>query len=227
MKSTRIGTPGASKENSLSETVLSRRALLKAGLVTTAAGLIVPGTAISANGTWYTNGSGSAPQAAMGPAIPKWPQPNEVRQIWLQRKSTGESVIARYYDGQNLIRDEYVKCCEMLRDVQAGSVVHMDLELLDLVFAMQKWLVEWGIDRPFLIHSGYRSPRTNANTEGAAKNSMHVQGRALDFTIAGIPSDYMGRLASIVGIGGVGFYIGKGITHIDTGRVRVWQHGVR
>jgi len=200
---------------------LTRRSLLGAGLIA-GAGLWVPGQAFSAQ-DWNGQGSSPVPQASAGPAIPKWPKPDEIRQVWLKRQETGESVVARYYDGQNLIRDQYIACCTLLRDVQASSIVHMDLELLDLIFAMQKWLVEWNIDRPLIVHSGYRTPRTNSK-EGGKQNSMHLKARALDFSIEGVPAEYMGRLASIFGIGGVGFYIGnRGFTHVDTGSVRFWR----
>jgi uncharacterized protein YcbK (DUF882 family) len=203
---------------------MNRRGFLSlaAAAAVSTAGLWVPGNAISAKDDWYSRGSGLAPQTSAGPAIPKWPKPDEIRQVWLQRQETGETVVARYYDGQMLVRDQYIACCSVLRDVQAGSIVHMDLELLDLVFAMQKWLVEWGIDRPLIVHSGYRTPRTNSKEKGKL-NSMHLQAKAMDFSIAGIPSEYMGRLASIFGVGGVGFYVGqRGFTHVDTGSVRFW-----
>lgn len=157
-----------------------------------------------------------------GPSIPKWPRPDEVRQIWLRRQSTGEAVVARYYDGESLVWDQYVACCTLLRDVQTGTVVRMDLELLDLIFAIQKWLVEWGIDRPMIINSGYRSPWTNSK-EGGVRNSMHLKGKAVDFRIEGIPTSYLGRLAQIFGVGGVGFYLSRGFVHIDTGQVRQWS----
>lgn len=37
------------------------------------------------------------------------------------------------------------------------------------------------------ILSGYRTPTNNANTEGSAKQSNHVKGMAIDFTIQGVP----------------------------------------
>ena len=156
-----------------------------------------------------------------GPAIPKWPEPDEVRQIWLKRQRTNEVIVSRYYDGRQLNWEQYVACCTMLRDVQSGTVARIDIGLLDLIFAIQKWLVEWGIDRPLIVHSGYRAQSTNSR-EGGALNSMHLQGRALDFSVQGIPADYLGRLARIFSVGGVGFYMNRGFTHIDTGRVRQW-----
>lgn len=225
------------KNQSSTSPMMGRRAFLGLGVGIVGAGMsLSPGLAsagismsrdFQSRHSWVSNDAGFVSQeptrTAIKPAIPKWPQPNELRQVWLQRKETGESIVARYHDGNKLVMDQYVACCSVLRDVQSGSVVNIDLDLLDLVFSMQKWLTEWGIDRPLLVHSGYRSPKTNMR-EGGVRNSLHLHGKAIDFTIQGIPAEYMGRLATVVGVGGVGFYIGQnGFTHIDTGSVRVWS----
>lgn len=202
---------------------LSRRSFLHAGAsaATGATSLALLGMADFSHAASIDTLQAS-PQIVSRPAIPKWPERDEIRQVWLKRQSTGEALVARYFDGQQVSNENYIACCTLLRDVQSGSVAHIDLGLLDLVFSMQKWLVEWGIDRPLTVHSGYRSPATNAR-EGGARNSMHMQGRAIDFHIQGIPSEYMGRLARIFGVGGVGFYVGNtGFTHVDTGSVRSW-----
>lgn len=160
----------------------------------------------------------------VGPAIPKWPQPGQTRQIWLRRPVTNETVVARYFENGAVRMDDYLRACYILRDVRAKIVAHIDIELMDLIFAIQSWLTAWGIDIPMEIVSGYRSPKTNGSTEGAALNSMHLYGRAADISMKGIPPDYLGRLASLFQIGGVGFYRTKHLTHIDTGRVRYWTH---
>lgn len=157
-----------------------------------------------------------------GPDIPNWPKPGETRQIWVKRPSTGEEVIARYYDHGQINMDEYLKVCRLMRDARAGVAAYIDIEVLDLVFAMQKWLVAWGVDKPIIVQSGYRSLATNRSLEGAAKNSMHMRGQALDIRMPGVPVAYLGRLASMFGVGGVGFYVSKNFVHTDTGRVRYW-----
>ena len=158
-----------------------------------------------------------------GPDIPNWPRPGETRQIWLKRPQSGEEVVARYYANGQLDMGEYLKVCRIMRDVRGGVAAYIDVEVLDLVFAMQKWLVSWGIDKPIIVQSGYRSPATNNNTEGAAKNSLHLQGQALDIRMPGVPVAYLGRLASIFGVGGVGFYVSQNFVHTDTGRIRYWK----
>lgn len=190
----------------------SRREFLKhagASMCLTAGGLMVPQSVFGAN--------------IVTPAVDLWPKHNDIRQIWIRRRETGEEGIIRYYDGYDIKMNAYSKACTILRDVKINAVANIDIELLDLMFVMQKWLVSWGIDRPLVINSGYRSEYTNNKTEGAARNSMHVKGRAADITMPGIPVDYLGRLAAIFKKGGVGFYASNGFVHIDTGSVRYWN----
>jgi uncharacterized protein YcbK (DUF882 family) len=184
------------------------RATAASMMVVAGSGLLVPKMAIA---------------ATPSPAIDLWPRHNDIRQIWIKRKSTGEEGIIRYYDGSSMQMPAYTRVCTILRDVQINEIANIDVELLDLMFVMQKWLVSWGIDRPLIINSGYRSVYTNTRTEGAAKNSMHMKGRAADITMQGIPVDYLGRLAAIFQKGGVGFYASNGFVHIDTGTVRYWR----
>lgn len=189
----------------------ARRAFLCKGAAFVAAG---SGLLVPAQSQAYPAGS---------VAVDLWPKPSDVRQIWIRRKSTGEEAVVRYYDGARFDQAAYARACGILRDVKSGVVSSIDLELLDLMFVMQKWLVSWGIDRPLLINSGFRTKVTNDRTEGAVRHSMHLVGRAADVSMAGIPTDYLGRLAAIFRKGGVGFYTGTGFVHIDTGAVRYWS----
>ena len=163
------------------------------------------------------------PEANTRPRIPQWPQPNEIRQIWLRRAQTGEEAVLRYWDGATLLRNDYNVCCHLLRDVRAEKSVQMRFDLLDLLFAMQKWLVAHGVDKPLVITSGFRSVTTNRNTEGAAKNSAHLYAMAADITMPGISPDLLGRLAASFTKGGVGFYLRRGFIHVDCWRVRYWK----
>ncbi len=73
------------------------------------------------------------------------------------------------------------------------------------------------------ILSGYRTPRTNAILKGAAPDSFHMYGRAVDFRVDGLSAEETARLARHLEIGGVGRYPVSGFTHIDSGRIRTWQ----
>lgn len=153
-----------------------------------------------------------------------WRLPRRLRML---RPQSGEIVNEVYWADGKLVESGYFAICKLLRDIQINQSVYMDMRLLDLCRAVQAYMEFYGFNKPLLINSGYRSPSTNAKTEGAAKNSMHLHGQAIDFSMPDIPSNYMGALASHFQGGGVGFYPGAGFTHMDTGAVRYWIGGPR
>ena len=148
-----------------------------------------------------------------------WSQP---RVLDLYRPRTNERVRAVYWQNGALEPNGYRQFCNLLRDVQAGLVVQMDPRLLDLLCAMQAWVSHYGYKSPIHITSGYRSPKTNSGLEGAARNSMHMYGKAADIRFPGLPPSYLGKLAQRYAGGGVGFYVSSNFVHVDTGRVRTW-----
>lgn len=119
-------------------------------------------------------------------------------------------------------RDEYLNICWLLRDTQADRVFPINHGLLDVLCGVQAWLVRTGVDAPLRIHSGYRTPKTNKATEGAALDSRHIVGRAVDISVAGVPNIRLAQMASLLGRGGTGFYPGRTFVHVDTGDERIW-----
>lgn len=72
------------------------------------------------------------------------------------------------------------------------------------------------------IVSGYRSPETNQQLEGAAKNSQHMRGMALDVSIPGLDHEKVAKDMATFVYGGVGMYPGQGFVHFDFGNLRRW-----
>lgn len=165
---------------------------------------------------------GSAPgagQAAIDPRIAELIR--ERRSLWLRRGT--EELQATYWTAaQGRNNDEYLKVCWILRDLQANRVFTMDRGLLDMLAGLQAWLKSGGIDQPIVLHSGYRTTQTNKATEGAALNSRHVVGKAADISVPGVTPVKLAGMASLLGRGGTGFYVGRGFVHVDTGDERVW-----
>ena len=95
--------------------------------------------------------------------------------------------------------------------------------LLDLLHTIRQ---ETGATQPFNLVSGYRSLQTNAmlaaQTEGVARHSMHIEGKAADINLPGRQLSILQRLALALRFGGVGYYPQSGFVHVDTGRVRRW-----
>ena len=134
-----------------------------------------------------------------------------------------EQVEATYWSadtGYN--RDEYLNLCWALRDLQAERVFPMNHALLDVLCGLQAWLARTGVVAPLRIHSGYRTSKTNKLTEGAALDSRHIVGRAVDISVAGVPNLKLAGMASALGHGGTGLYPGRNFVHVDTGDERIW-----
>jgi uncharacterized protein YcbK (DUF882 family) len=109
-----------------------------------------------------------------------------------------------------------------LRDFRTEEVHPIDTRLLDLLHNI--WL-ESG-NGVFEVISGYRSPTTNAmlrqTSNGVAKKSLHMKGRAIDVRLSGLELDKLRTIAVAKRSGGVGYYPQSGFIHLDTGRVRTW-----
>ena len=77
------------------------------------------------------------------------------------------------------------------------------------------------------IVSGYRSPAYNALLRGqgrqVAKESQHVQGRAVDFRLPEISTERLLAFVKAQHLGGVGYYPVSKFVHADTGPVRFWK----
>lgn len=150
-----------------------------------------------------------------------WQRP---RELFIQRIGKHVNEVSRviYFENGNVNIEGYQKLCMLLRDVQQGIVVTIDLRLLDLMCATQAWVRLGGYLGPMIVHSGYRSPYTNNNTEGAAKNSKHMEAKAVDFSIPNFTTYDIAKIASQFKAGGIGLYPNRNFTHLDTGGVRVW-----
>ena len=86
---------------------------------------------------------------------------------------------------------------------------------------------ELGVQTPFQVISGFRSPKTNANLRstrggGVAKRSLHMDGQAIDVRLPGVELSDLRDAALSLRLGGVGFYPRDQFVHLDTGRVRNW-----
>jgi len=151
-----------------------------------------------------------------------WLRPRVLR---LRRQATGESVNVVYWKDGALVPEGYWKICALMRDVRANVMTTMDPTLLDVLRGVLGYYEAWKYLQPLGVTSGFRTKATNnaLSKEGAAKNSMHLYGRAADLFMKGVPARDIGLLGLHMSQGGVGFYPSSGFTHLDTGRLRVWK----
>jgi len=147
--------------------------------------------------------------------------------LWMVRRSTGEEYNEVYVRNGQLVISGYNRLCHCLRDVRAPlneQVVQIDINLLNLLFSTQQWMKIHGQMRPLMINSGYRTIANNSRLENAARNSMHLHGRAADFFIDGLSTRYLSDLLRWFRRGGVGLYLNNrsNFVHADTGPVRTF-----
>lgn len=148
---------------------------------------------------------------------------NLPRQVHLYRPALKKTLKVVYWHAGQIYVPGYRQLCWLLKDHRQDEAIAIDPRLFDLLCAMQAWVGYYGYKDPIQINSGYRTARTNSRLEGAARNSMHLYGKAADVVFPGLPASYINQLAQRYAGGGVGFYPSSGFVHVDTGRQRVWR----
>lgn len=145
------------------------------------------------------------------------------RQLALLNLHTGERLKAAYWEAGAYLPDALSAIAKVLRDHRTGEVHAIDPKLLDLLTQLSARL---GADRPFEVISGYRSPASNAKlharSSGVATRSLHMDGKAIDVRLPGVPLTRLRDTALGMQLGGVGYYPTSNFVHVDVGRVRRW-----
>ena len=136
---------------------------------------------------------------------------------------TGDKLKLTYFERGSYIKDALQEINYLLRDYHTDDIYPIDTALLDQLFDLKQNL---GINKPFHIVSGYRSPFTNAqlrkHSHGVAEHSFHMQGRAIDIWVEGVASQTIRNAALAMAQGGVGYYPQNNFVHLDTGDFRTW-----
>src|SRR5271166_1480856 len=149
----------------------------------------------------------------------------ETRTISFHHIHTGEDLTITYKVNGQYDENALTKINNVLRDWREDKPIRMDPHLIDLLWEVHR---EVGAKSPIWVVCGYRSPSTNASlrqrSSGVAKLSQHMNGKAVDFYIPGVPLDQLRAAGLRAQRGGVGFYptSGSPFVHLDTGNVRHW-----
>ncbi|HEX3954010.1 MAG TPA: DUF882 domain-containing protein [Stellaceae bacterium] len=156
----------------------------------------------------------------MGRAIPLAPpQPHRLN---LTNPHTGETFSGVYRDDNGPIPRVMEELSVFLRDYHTGDQIGVDVGVLDFLSHVMQAVGQ----KSATILSAYRTPETNAKlvgtSFGAAENSQHLYGRALDVHFGDNLPEAM-KAARAMQRGGVGWYPQSSFMHIDTGPVRNWD----
>jgi uncharacterized protein YcbK (DUF882 family) len=146
------------------------------------------------------------------------------RTLALSHTHTRERIELVYARDQQYLPAAQLALNRFLRDHYTGEVGQMDPGLFDLLHRVQTAL---GAKGSFEVISGFRCAATNARLRqagagGVATRSLHMDGRAIDVRLAGVPLAELRHAALSLRAGGVGFYPREQFVHLDTGRVRTW-----
>jgi uncharacterized protein YcbK (DUF882 family) len=163
------------------------------------------------------------PATACLSLLPRTARAREERSLSLYHTHTGERLSVVYYADGRYLSDSLNQLNFLLRDFRNDEVRELDLKLLDLLHEVSQ---TFGGSRTVEIISAYRSPETNAmlrrRSNGVARNSLHMQGKAMDVRIRGVELAQLRKAALVLGQGGVGYYSKSNFIHLDTGRTRGW-----
>ena len=147
----------------------------------------------------------------------------DIRRLRMYSGRTGERIDMIYWIEGDYIKDAVQEVNHFMRDWRTDDVKNMDLRTVDIMAAAHNLL---DVDEPYMLLSGYRSPKTNAmlrsRSRGVAKNSLHMKGQAADLRLSTRSVSQMARAAVACRGGGVGKYSGSNFVHMDCGVVRSW-----
>ncbi|MGB5864620.1 MAG: DUF882 domain-containing protein [Sulfitobacter sp.] len=147
----------------------------------------------------------------------------DIRRIKMYSGRTGERIDMIYWIEGKYIGDAVKEVNYFMRDWRTNDVINMDLRNVDIMAAAHNLM---NADEPYLLLSGYRSPKTNAmlrsRSRGVAKNSLHMRGQAADLRLSSRSVYQISKAAAACHGGGVGRYSGSNFVHMDCGTVRTW-----
>ncbi len=153
------------------------------------------------------------------------------RILHLIRPQSGERASLLYWKDGEVIDSAYQELCHLMRDVNGKETAAIDPKLFETLWGTQAFVARYGIDQPLEILSGYRTAKSNTRLieQGvpAARQSLHIEGKAADIRIANLNAEVLGGLVRSFRQGGVGFYYRAGPKggwiHADTGLKRTWK----
>lgn len=170
---------------------------------------------------WFMGGLGAT---LLATAATPLEAATPTRRLALRNLHTMEKLDVVYRRDGQLERGALAALNHLLRDWRRNEVLPIDPALFDIMSALAARL---GQPARFEVVSGYRSPKTNAMLRraggGAAKQSLHMVGRAIDLRLEGVRLRDLRDAALQLQRGGVGYYPKSNFVHLDTGSVRTWR----
>ena len=145
------------------------------------------------------------------------------RSVLLHHCHTGEMLQTVYFADGRYQPEALREATHHLRDWRDNTQLPIAPGVLHLLWSLRATLATTA---PIQVFCGYRSPETNAmlrrTHHGAARNSLHMRGMAIDLFVPDRPLRTVRAAAVGLRAGGVGYYPRSGFVHVDTGDIRYW-----
>jgi len=159
------------------------------------------------------------------------PEDGKKYELKLHHLHSGESIDVVYRIGDTYIPAAMEKLAYFLRDSRTQDEKAYDPREFDVLHNVMARLGR--PDGVIDIVCGYRTPwsnnflRTRSRHTGVAKNSQHIQAKAIDIRVPGVQTRALRDVALSLEAGGVGYYPRSQFVHVDVGPVRQWTFGGR
>lgn len=138
------------------------------------------------------------------------------RKISLSNIHSGEEFEGIYWREGHYDERALARLAHLLRDRRNNKQHPFDARLFDVLHRLQ---ISLGTQNPYEVICGYRSAATNVKlhkkSKGVAKNSLHVQGKAIDIRLEHTPLKELCKAARSLKAGGVGYYPKSNFIHVD------------
>lgn len=138
--------------------------------------------------------------------------------------NTGEKMPMSLQEKGGLRKKQVSQLNHFLRDWRQNEIKEIDGAVLKtLIDVCTNYAPKSGA-LEVRITSGYRSKKTNnmlrRSSSKVARRSLHIQGRAIDFSLPNVSIRELSKAAKNICPGGVGTY--STFVHIDSGPKRAW-----
>lgn len=147
----------------------------------------------------------------------------ESRTLKFYHTHTHKTLTVTYYEAGDYLPESLEELRVFLSDWRNGHQHPIDPGVMDILWEIQQHAEN---RNAYEVISAYRSPETNnflrKNSNGVARKSQHLLGKAIDVRLRGTDTSQLRDIALDLKLGGVGFYEKSDFVHVDTGRVRRW-----
>ncbi len=139
--------------------------------------------------------------------------------------NTNDEVTFQFGKNHRLRSQEVFKLNHFLKDWRTNEIKKFDAIVLNDFLKICSLCSGRSDALKVSVHSGFRSKETNEylrrKSHKVARNSMHILGKAIDFSIPGMSAQHLTKIVKANTKGGVGSY--PTFVHLDSGPQRSWS----